>query len=154
MTKRNLVIKNQKERLVKLSQIINYWNEFQIIFGGVMLIKDLSQCLEFAAGDNTKLRVVLHPDHDSVQISYSFAHAIVKSGETSYLHQLSTSEAYYILQGEGIMHIDQEDCAVFPNQLIFIPPNSKQNITCTSEKDLVFLCIVDPAWKVENEVIL
>jgi mannose-6-phosphate isomerase-like protein (cupin superfamily) len=118
-----------------------------------MFIKDLKSCTLITAGDNTSLRQILHPENDHLEINYSFAHAIVKSGETSYRHKLSTSEVYYILEGEGLMHIDGETCPVKPQQAVFIPPNADQCITCTSAQDLFFLCIVDPCWKKENEII-
>jgi mannose-6-phosphate isomerase-like protein (cupin superfamily) len=34
---------------------------------------------------------------------------------------------------------------------IYIPPNSIQRIKNTGMNDLIFLCIVDPAWKSEDE---
>ncbi len=116
-----------------------------------MFIKDLKDCDEFIAGDNTILRELLHPDKADLQLRYSLAHAVVKPGLSSYQHSLKTSEVYYILQGKGIMHIDDEAQDVFPGQAIYIPPHATQFITSTGEEDLVFLCIVDPAWRVEDE---
>jgi len=118
-----------------------------------MFIKDLNDCPVITAGDNTQLRVILHPDQDPLKLSYSFSHAVVKSGETTYEHLLTSSEVYYILQGEGIMHINNKDCPVKAQQAVFIPPESRQCITCTSQTDLVFLCIVDPPWKAEDETV-
>ncbi|MBP7563212.1 MAG: cupin domain-containing protein [Candidatus Cloacimonetes bacterium] len=116
-----------------------------------MFIKKLSDCPTITAGDNTALKVIIHPDHDPLDISYSFAHAIVKPGETSYEHLLTTSETYYILQGSGVMHINDEHSDVNAEDCIFIPSMSRQSISNTGNHDLVFLCIVEPAWKVENE---
>lgn len=119
-----------------------------------MFIKKLSNCLEFIAGDKTILREILHPAKMDFIWRYSLAHAIVKPGETSQLHSLQTSEVYYILDGEGIMHIDDENEPVWPWDTISIPPHAKQCITNTSTADLQFLCIVDPAWRLEDEEIL
>ncbi len=119
-----------------------------------MLIKDLQNCEEFIAGDNTILRELLHPDKEYVNFRFSLAHAIVKSGMTSYSHKLKTSEVYYILEGEGEMYIDDENQKVCSGQAVYIPPNSKQYIQNTGDVDLVFLCIVDPAWRKEDEEIL
>ncbi len=93
-----------------------------------MLIKDLKKCEEFIAGDNTILRELLHPDKEVLNLRYSLAHAVVKPGETSYRHKLKTSEVYYILEGEGIMHIDNESAKVLPGQAVYILPNSLQCI--------------------------
>lgn len=119
-----------------------------------MFIKSLQDCDEFTAGDNTKLREILHPDKADLNLRYSLAHAKLAPGKTSQLHSLKTSEVYYILEGHGIMHIDNETAEVGPSIAIYIPPYAKQCIENVGETDLVFLCIVDPAWKIEDEKIL
>lgn len=72
-----------------------------------MIIKTTSAIPEITAGDDTLLRVILHPDN-----------------ETS---------------------------MVYPGQSVFIPANSRQFIENRGEGDLVFLCIVNPAWRSEDE---
>jgi mannose-6-phosphate isomerase-like protein (cupin superfamily) len=116
-----------------------------------MFIKDLKKCEEIIAGDNTILRELLSPLKEEVSIRYSLAHAKVKPGEITYAHRLKNSEIYYILEGEGEMYIDNEKEKVFAGQVIYIPPNSIQRIKNTGMNDLIFLCIVDPAWKSEDE---
>ncbi len=119
-----------------------------------MLIKDLRNCKEILAGDNTALRELLHPEKEGLNLRYSLAHAALKPGKTSLPHRLKTSEVYYILKGEGIMYVDNESAEVRSHQAIYIPPNSTQYIQNTGSSDLQFLCIVDPAWKPENEAVL
>ena len=111
----------------------------------------MKKCEEIIAGDNTILRELLSPLKDKVNIRYSLAHAKVKPGEITYAHRLKSSEIYYILEGEGEMYIDNEKEKVFTGQVIYIPPNSIQRIKNTGMNDLIFLCIVDPAWKSEDE---
>lgn len=119
-----------------------------------MFIKDLKDCAEFIAGDNTILRELLHPDKAELAIGYSLAHAVLPPGKSSSPHRLKTSEVYYILAGEGIMHIDHESAPVHAGQTIYIPPHSTQYIKNTGQTDLKFLCMVDPAWRAEDEEIL
>lgn len=119
-----------------------------------MFIKDLQHCEEFIAGDNTILRELLHPDKADLQLRYSLAHAVVKPGLTSHPHKLKTSEVYYILEGEGTMYIDEEHAEVHSGQAIYIPPHATQYIENTGDIDLKFLCIVDPAWRAEDEEVL
>lgn len=114
----------------------------------------LNDCEPFLAGDNTLLREILHPDKAPLKLRYSLAHAVVKPGLTSLLHSLKTSEVYYILQGEGLMRINNENKEVGPGHTIYIPPHALQCITNTGNEDLIFLCIVDPAWRAEDEEIL
>jgi mannose-6-phosphate isomerase-like protein (cupin superfamily) len=119
-----------------------------------MVIKDLDACEEFTAGDHTRIREILNPYRENITIRYSLAHATLCAGEVSLPHRLATSEVYYILEGSGIMHIDEETKPVRPHETVYIPPNSMQFIENTENGDLTFLCIVDPAWRAEDEEVL
>jgi len=116
-----------------------------------MLIRNLKDCAEFVAGDNSVLREILHPDKADLRLRYSLAHAIVKPGQTTKPHRLNTSEVYYIMEGNGVMHIDGETGIVSPGSTVYIPPKTTQFICNSGETDIVFLCIVDPAWRQEDE---
>jgi mannose-6-phosphate isomerase-like protein (cupin superfamily) len=118
-----------------------------------MLVYRLNDRLEFTAGDGTLLREILHPDKQPIDLRYSLAHAIVAPHETSYAHSLKTSEVYYILRGVGEMHIDDEVQQVGVGDTVYIPPEAKQFIRNVGDEPLVFLCIVDPAWRKEDETV-
>jgi mannose-6-phosphate isomerase-like protein (cupin superfamily) len=120
----------------------------------MLFIRDLKDCREFIAGDQTILRELLHPDKANVELRYSLAHATLEPGKTSSPHRLKTSEVYYLLEGEGIMHVDHEAARVHPGQVIYIPPYATQYIENTGPSPLIFLCIVDPAWRQEDEEVL
>ncbi|MBF1999976.1 MAG: cupin domain-containing protein [Synechococcales cyanobacterium C42_A2020_086] len=117
-----------------------------------MLIQKLHRCPEFVAGDATVLRELLHPDKQPVALRYSLAHATLLPGQRSKPHALKTSEVYYILSGTAEMHIDNEVQQIEPGDAVYIPPNAVQFVQALSEP-LVFLCIVDPAWRSEDEVV-
>ena len=120
-----------------------------------MFIKNLWDCEEIIAGDNSRLRELLQPARDGLKIGYSLAYARVAPGETTLPHRLKTSsEVYYILAGQGRMYIDDEEADVAAGQAIYIPPGAVQWIKNTGAEDLVFLCIVDPAWRLEDEEII
>ena len=119
-----------------------------------MLVRDLNSCEEFLADDGSLLRQLLHPDKTGVLSRYSLCHASVKPGQKTKLHRLRSAEVYYILEGEGLMSIDGGFSKVRPGQTIYIPPHSKQCIENTGSSDLLFLCIVDPAWRKEDEEVL
>lgn len=118
-----------------------------------MLIRRLNECERFTAGDGTELRELLHADKGKFSFGYSLAHAILPPGKTSRPHRLKTSEMYYILDGEGMMHIDGESAKVTASCAVYIPPGSTQFIENTGKGDLLFLCVVDPAWRKEDEEI-
>ena len=85
-------------------------------------------------------------------MDYSIAHAIVKPGNSSMPHRFfEASEVYYILQGSGIMHIDDESAEVVPGDVVYVPPKGVQYIENTGTSDLVFLCMVYPSWFPESE---
>lgn len=118
-----------------------------------MLVRKLSECEEFIAGDNTILRELLHPDKEPLALRYSLAHATLPVGKTSTLHSLTTSEVYYIISGKGEMHIDEETQIVEPGDAVYIPPNAKQFIHNCGDEPLIFVCMVDPAWRKEDETV-
>jgi mannose-6-phosphate isomerase-like protein (cupin superfamily) len=118
-----------------------------------VLIQKLSTCPEFVAGDGTLLRELLHPDKQSIAVQYSLAHAIVPVGQTSFPHSLTTSEVYYILSGQGEMYIDDEYQKVESGDAIYIPPRAKQFIRNSGTEPLVFICLVDPAWRQADETV-
>jgi mannose-6-phosphate isomerase-like protein (cupin superfamily) len=119
-----------------------------------MLVRSLQVCEEFMAGDGSLLRELLHPDKAPVGVRYSLAHARVGRRRATKRHRLESAEVYYLLGGEGVMHIDGEKRAVRAGDTIYIPPGAIQHIENPGEADLVFLCIVDPAWQEVDEVIL
>jgi mannose-6-phosphate isomerase-like protein (cupin superfamily) len=121
-----------------------------------MFIKDLSDCSRFVALDGTDICELLHPGREEGDLfmGYSLAHARLGPGEASKPHRLRTSsEVYFILEGRGRMNVDGESCEVVPGTVIYIPPGSSQNIENMGDGTLVFLCIVRPPWREEDEVV-
>jgi len=119
-----------------------------------MLVRRLDKLKEIIAIDETILREIINPLHDdrNLKLGYSIAHAIVKPGNASLSHRIKTSsEIYYILKGSGRMYVDEESEDVGPSDTIFVPPNATQYIENTGDTDLVFLCIVYPSWRAEDE---
>ncbi|MHB8095303.1 MAG: cupin domain-containing protein [Candidatus Aminicenantales bacterium] len=118
-----------------------------------MIVKNLQDCDPFISGDRTVLRELLHPDKDPIAIRYSLAESRLAPGMKALPHRLKTSEVYFILEGRGLMHIDREAREVRSGQAVYIPPGSRQFIENPGDVELVFLCIVDPAWRPEDEEI-
>jgi len=119
-----------------------------------MLIGNITDCPEIINRDRTIIRELLPMIRADLNLRYSLAHAIIRPGQSSLPHRLISSEVYYILEGNGIMHIDEEQAEVHFGQLICIPPNSKQYIESSGIGDLKFLCLVAPSWRSDNEEIL
>jgi mannose-6-phosphate isomerase-like protein (cupin superfamily) len=116
-----------------------------------MLKKTLSTLTPTRAADDSELREILHPDRGNVRIRYSLAHAVVKPGRATLPHRLASSEVYYVIAGAGVMHVDAEAEAVRAGDTVYIAPRAVQWIENKGATDLVFLCLVDPAWRAEHE---
>ena len=119
-----------------------------------MIMKKLKDLKEIIALDDTIIREMLNPKHDEnpLHIGYSLAHATLPPKKASLPHRFKTaSEVYYILKGEGLMHIDDETEKVGPGDTIYIPPQGAQFIENTGEVSLEFLCIVYPEWQPDSE---
>ena len=116
-----------------------------------MNIKKISTLAQIMGGDKTTIREVFHPKNEKLPFSYSLAHATLGVGESSLPHIMSTSEVYYILSGEGTMHINDESQAVRTDTAIEIPIGATQYIENTGSTELAFLCIVSPAWREDDE---
>lgn len=119
-----------------------------------MLIRRLSECREFLAGDHTILRELLCPVHGSVEIGYSLAYGRLESGKRSKRHRLASTEVYYFLSGYGLFRIGDESVAVEPGAVTYVPPGAVQSLENTGTSVMEFLCLVDPAWKQEDEEVL
>jgi mannose-6-phosphate isomerase-like protein (cupin superfamily) len=98
---------------------------------------------EFLAGDHTVLRELLHPTKQPVALGYSLAHGTLAPGARSKWHRLASSEVYYIVAGRGRLTVDASVVAVEPGSVVYSGPT-----------DIEFLCVVDPAWRPEDEQVL
>jgi mannose-6-phosphate isomerase-like protein (cupin superfamily) len=119
-----------------------------------VIVRRLGDCPEFVAGDHTRLRELLHPARTSVRIGYSLAHGTIAPGETSKRHRLASSEVYYFLAGRGTFHISEESSYIEPGTVVSVPPGSVQWVVNSGSETMAFLCLVEPAWKQEDEEVL
>ena len=117
-----------------------------------MIIKKIENIEAFTGHEGTKIRQIFSPTDTNNSIRYSIAHCTINPGNSSKPHTMKTSEMYYIVQGNGIMHIGEEQKQVKQNETIFVPPMSKQFLENNGKIDLIALCIVDPAWRQEDEI--
>ena len=104
--------------------------------------------------EGTNIKQYFHPHNTLNGIRFSLAQFTIKQGKRSLRHKLQSSEIYYILEGLGKMMINDESFTIEKDDSVYVPPMSEQFIENTGKSDLRFLCIVDPAWKPEDEIIL
>ncbi|NMJ86951.1 MAG: hypothetical protein EX285_03815 [Thaumarchaeota archaeon] len=65
---------------------------------------------------------------------------------------MKISGVYFVLEGQGILYIDNDQIIIEEYQSIFVSHFSLQYLENTGQKDLTTLCIVDPVWKKDYAV--
>ncbi len=116
-----------------------------------MQIKRLADCPAILAEDGCRLKELLHPRNDGVDIPYSLAIATVDAGQGTHRHRLVQTEVYYVIAGSGVMHIGAEERPVCPGDRVYIPPGEIQWIENRGINPLVFAAIVSPPWRAEDD---
>lgn len=111
-----------------------------------MLVKSTAECPPFIAPDGCLIREVLHPVRHGVSLPYSLAVAEVAPGERTYRHRLARQEVYYLLEGEGVMHVDAESRMLAAGDTVLIPAGAVQWIENRGAAVLRFIALVSPPW--------
>ena len=119
-----------------------------------MSLRKNSEIDSIQGNEGTKIKQYFHPHNTLNGINYSLAQFTLEAGKKSKLHQMRSSEIYYILEGSGNLTIDGQTHHLNKDDSVYVPPNSKQFIENSGSSNLRFLCIVEPAWKTEDETLL
>jgi mannose-6-phosphate isomerase-like protein (cupin superfamily) len=119
-----------------------------------MSLRKNSEIDSIQGNEGTKIKQYFHPHNTLNGINYSLAQFILESGKRSKLHKITSSEIYYILEGSGTLHVNEEKHNLEKDDSVYVLPNVRQFIENSGTVDLKFLCIVEPAWKAENEILL
>jgi mannose-6-phosphate isomerase-like protein (cupin superfamily) len=119
-----------------------------------MSVRKISEIEEIQGNEGTQIKQIFHPHNTLNGIRYSVSHFTIEKGKRSKIHKMKTSEIYYILEGEGILYVDDEKIDVKKDSSVYVAPMSKQHIENIGNSELRFLCIVDPAWKQDDEILL
>ena len=120
-----------------------------------MFIRSEADCQSFVANDGCNIIELLHPKHAKEsavgELKFSLAIAEVTVGKETYHHILEQDEVYYLLAGEGEVHIGEDIAQVRQGDAVFIPAGSVQWIQNIGESVLRFAAIVSPPWTVEGD---
>jgi len=119
-----------------------------------MSLRRNSEIDSIQGDEGTKIKQYFHPHNTLNGINYSIAQFTLGPGKKSKFHKISSFEIYYILEGSGNLKIDEDTHHLEKDDSAYVPPNSKQFIENIGSIGLKFLCIVEPAWKAENEILL
>ena len=119
-----------------------------------MSLRKSSEIKSIQGDEGTKIKQYFHPHNTLNGINYSIAQFTLEPRKKSKLHKISSSEIYYILEGSGNLMINDYIHHLQKDDSVYVPPNSKQFIENTGSINLRFLCIVEPAWKADDEILL
>lgn len=113
-----------------------------------MTIRNLNEQRPFTTKDGSTIRSILDRANAPVQ-NQSLAEATVPVGQPTERHYHKVSEEfYYILEGQGIMEIDGQECPVAAGDAVLIPPGAWHQITAS--QTLRFLCCCAPPYSHED----
>ena len=119
-----------------------------------MSVKENSKIEKIKGEEGTDIKQYFNPHNTLNGINYSLAQFTLESGKKTKLHRIKSSEIYYILQGKAELKINDEWFKLEENDSAYVPSNSKQFIKNNGNENLRFLCIVEPAWKPEDDELL
>ena len=123
--------KNAPQALVeKMANIA--WREYPGHFGGA-----LSKAL--AAPENV----------GSARIDFRISRYAPAAYVQEHVHKVQ-EQVYYVLEGEGILTLDEERHLMRPNDYVYVPPGIRHSFTNTGTNGLVFLVITTPAMDDEE----
>ena len=105
-----------------------------------MTIQSISRQTPFTTKDGSTIRSLLDRTNAPVQ-NQSLAEATVPAGSATQRHHHKLSEEFYlILEGAGIMEINNETREVRPGDAILIPPGAWHQISATHPLRLLCCC--------------
>lgn len=119
-----------------------------------MISKKIESLDSFLGEEGSEIKQIFYPDNTSNCIRYSLAHTEIPPGKSSKPHKMKSAEVFFVLDGIGLIHVNKQTEKIEKNQSIFVPPQTIQYLENTGEHSLKILCIVDPAWKQEDEVLI
>jgi mannose-6-phosphate isomerase-like protein (cupin superfamily) len=90
-------------------------------------------------------KILVHPDNSATK-HFDFRISLYQPRGYAEEHSHERAEhVYYILQGKGLMTLDDRKYVVEPHTAIFIPPGVLHSITNTSLENLLFIVVTVPA---------
>lgn len=119
-----------------------------------MDVVNLEHTVSFTTKDGSSIRELLSHRNSAIR-HQSLAEATVPPGVKTLAHYHPRSEEiYYILRGQGLMHLQHDSRSVAGGDAIAIPPGMTHWIENNTSEDLVFLCCCAPAYEHDDTVMV
>ncbi len=119
-----------------------------------MDVRNLNDVPAFVTKDGSEIRELLAYRNSCIRLQ-SLAEARLPPGTATAPHyHRKTEEIYFILQGQGEMHLDGHTRRVGPGDAIAIPPGAVHTIRNPGPEVLRFLCCCTPPYEHEDTVLV
>jgi mannose-6-phosphate isomerase-like protein (cupin superfamily) len=130
-----MIMSKKPELKLLLEKMANMpWKEYPGHFGGA-LSKEL-------AGPETT---------GSSRVDFRISRYAPMAYVQEHVHKVQ-EQVYYVLEGEGILTLDDTKNLMRPHDYVYVPPGVRHSFTNTGTDGLVFLVITTPASDDEEEM--
>jgi mannose-6-phosphate isomerase-like protein (cupin superfamily) len=116
-------------------------------------VVNLARVPPFTTKDGSEIRELLAHRNSCIRNQTLAEARLPAGGSTESHHHVATEEIYFVLEGEGLMRVDQESAVVRPGDAIAIPPGASHQIANTGPGVLRFLCCCAPGYEHEDTVL-
>jgi len=118
-----------------------------------MIIRRRAGAQPFTTRNGSQIRSLLDRTNAPVA-NQSLAEATIGAGAATQPHRHNaTEEFYYVIEGEGLMRIGEEESPVRVGDAILIPPGAVHTLRNTGSTPLRILCCCAPPYSHEDTVL-
>ncbi len=118
-----------------------------------MDIRNLRDVPAFVTKDGSEIRELLAHRNSCIRRQSLAEARLPIGGATTPHYHPETEEIYYILEGRGMMRIEEQSREVGPGDAIAIPPGQVHTIRNSGSETLRFLCCCAPAYEHQDTVL-
>lgn len=117
-----------------------------------MKVINIEECPDYLAPDNAIAKEYLSPRNSPLKCLSIAKITIPPHTSVEKHYHLKSEEVYQIVEGEGIMYLDEATCKVGPGEVVPIAPGSWHSIDNQSDQDLIMIVTCSPPWTPEDQV--
>ncbi len=118
-----------------------------------MDIQNIEKVPAFITKDGSEIRELLGHRNSCIHNQTLAEARLPPGGATTPHRHLKTEEIYYILEGQGLMRVEEESRSVGYGDAIAITPGFLHQITNTGKNTLKFLCCCAPGYEDTDTVL-
>lgn len=119
-----------------------------------MDVQNISEVPAFTTKDGSEIRELLAHRNSCIR-NQTLAEARLPAGGSTAAHRhVNTEEIYYLLEGQGLIRVGDQQREVAAGDAIAIPPGAVHQISNTGSGLLKFLCCCAPGYEHDDTVLV